>query len=534
MCTPSQPLIIAEDRPLSRPFLVRGSLWNNPWVAVPFILALFAVVNWVATRPVPPGEPSVSLLLAGLFTAFALVTGFITFRKRIWLEVTVNGFILRDRRGRRHVPREHVLGLKENWKTRRTGFLRRRIGLEYQHDGATHRALFDYEVPPAHPDPLATTWENIAQHIAEAARRELPRGSRLCGDGWQLVEGVLYYRHGRRSVKLSELTWLGHFDGCLCLWKGDEETPFLRIRSDTWNAGPLGRLLGEVVHRRPLPEAGGGLGRLLFRRRSPEWIVGLCLLLPFLALFLGLLVLGVRAEQRGADHGPGAFLVAFISLPFALLGAVCLRRGLRNNLRCHELGVAQRRGRALLQLRDDDIVTLSGSPLEAPVLIELWPQGDLDRPTFVFRTASRPDPDLKGLFDRITGRLADVWQRRLAAGEPFIWTLRLCFLPGGLEYRPDNHNEPMVVPYERTRFGTFDGQFLLYVEGGPQPVLKEAMTQPGFAVGLELLRRLYTSRSIHPTTPPPGSPAQTGITRREPAPQELTTDYTDKTDNKNR
>src|SRR5262249_18491224 len=156
-------------------------------------------------------------------------------------------------------------------------------------------------------------------------------------------------------------------------------------------------------------------------------------------------------------------------------------------LRFHEFGVVQPglwRTKVLLY---SQIATMTCRGTNLLIFAPAYGSG---LPTVRYRSfASEVDEGLKALRDPVAWLIGYRWADELAKG-PVVWTLRLRFLPGGLEYRPwqlFGLAPAVTVPYHYTHY-TLAGEFFhLHVQGGERPECKEALAAPNFYPGLALL-----------------------------------------------
>src|SRR5262249_17820136 len=102
-------------------------------------------------------------------------------------------------------------------------------------------------------------------------------------------------------------------------------------------------------------------------------------------------------------------------------------------VRFHEYGVVQPGLWGPRVLMDHEIATMT---CQGPRRLVFAPAPGCGLPTVRYHSfGSDHDEGLKALRDHVAWLIAQRWAEQLAKG-PVGWTLRLRFLPGGLEYRP--------------------------------------------------------------------------------------------------
>src|SRR5207302_11129048 len=106
-----------------------------------------------------------------------------------------------------------------------------------------------YVVTAGQVDPLAALLDRVAQGLARRTAEGLDQGSSLRGKGWLLDRAGL--RRGKRVYPLDEISWVGFFDRRVCIWRGNDERPALRIPLLSRNAGVLGLVLWQQIQKRP-------------------------------------------------------------------------------------------------------------------------------------------------------------------------------------------------------------------------------------------------------------------------------------------
>jgi hypothetical protein len=293
-------------------------------------------------------------------------------------------------------------------------------------------------------------------------------------------------------VAAGRLRKVGYFDGRLCAWRDDEERPFLALPRGGRNVQPLAVLLWETVQASPdanRPLSGRPLGRVILDRRNREWRVLLALALLFappMAFVAGRQLLDPWPSRRTLGVGLAVFFAAILAAFVALAVWSWLSR-----LRFHEYGVVQPGLWRTKELMYHEIATMT---CRGTSWLSFAPAPGSGRPTIRYaRFSSHPDEGLKALRDHVAWLIGSRWAQQLAHG-PVGWTLRLRFLPGGLEYRAWQLFGPgpaVVVPYHYTHYALVGEELHLHVQGGEAPVCKESLAAANFFPGLALLDMIY-------------------------------------------
>jgi hypothetical protein len=518
----------ALDRPLTVPLLVRGAADNRLLQALFWIAGgLFAVgLCAFLQHPARGGRVGALLFFAGAALAAAPAVGLLLYLlpRRLWLQVTVTGFVLTRPAGSESCGDEQVVGLSRDSSMAADGAVTHRVSLEVERGGEVERLSCRYKLSANTPDPLAAFWDRLAGRLARSAREALGRGEALAGPDWRLDAAGLHWRG--EVTAAGRLRKVGYFDGRLCAWRDDEERPFLSLPRGGRNVQPLAVLLWELLQaspdaNRPLP--GRPLGRVILDRHNREWRVLLALALffaPLMALVAGRLLLSPWPRQRTMGIGL-AGLFAPILVAFLVLAVWSWR----TRLRFHEYGLVKPglwRTRVLMY---DEIATMT---CRGTNWLSFAPApGSGRRPTIRYlRFGSGPDEGLKALRDHVAWLIGSRWAGQLEHA-PVGWTLRLRFLPGGLEYRARQLfglAPAVVVPYHYTHYALVGEEFHLHVQGGESPVCKESQASANFYPGLALLDMIYErlgadeDRSPAPRERPAAPGDETRIVGRDGGP----------------
>jgi hypothetical protein len=210
-----------------------------------------------------------------------------------------------------------------------------------------------------------------------------------------------------------------------------------------------------------------------------------------------------------------------------VVGGFAIYRGRTNRLVFHEFGVSQpaRKGARTLFYTEIGTVIWKNA-----LFIILRPRAGIDKPEIRFRTGTRHrqhEDDLAQMRDFCCYWLARNWADELHK-DPIVWTPRLRFLPGGLEYRPRGFlgdEEPVTIPYHLTSYQIQNSVFSLFEAGLSRAVCREWAGVPNFYPGLMLLDWIYhsfqqpalpTDRSTFAARPLPQAPRDHRIKGHDP------------------
>jgi hypothetical protein len=477
---------LPQDRSLTRPFLVRGSL-NHPLVVIPTSIGALGVVALLLISLDRPRPQALSCFVPVL-GAFLLALGVALwrFQQRAYIEVTPHGFRLQDRRGVRQLRDEDVLGLSRARQTDRDKASYFHVQLQIR--GEPHRLVCKYSAPSGEIDPLGRFWDRLTAGLAKRTQETFASGGKLIGTNWILDQAGLHVG-SEDPIPIERICKVGHYEYQICLWKDLDERAFFRTSSAGFNAQPLAKLIYDAIMARNVPcptLPSHPLGRILMQRSEGQRMTLHWLLLT--GLCVGWAVWRVFSQTNGEVALP---LLVALACILILWGVVLLVLSPWGTIVFHELGLSQPWGARTKLLRYDQIEQITISS-DGGMLIE--PKKDRDLPIIRFRSINLLwDHGLADMQSQICGQLAREWGKRVPDG-PVTWTNRLRFLPMGLEYRSwtlFTREEPVTVPYHMTRWEIKEGHFWLYVKHEAKAVLKVKLETPNLRVGLELLNQIY-------------------------------------------
>ncbi len=487
----------AGDRPLTVPLLVRGGLDPNTQRELVIIARLSALMAVVTIICGIVGAPGLLVLMQFTFAAGfgSLALGIFLWyhTRRRWLEVTLTGIVLTQRGQKIPVRDEQVIAVSRQRKIVPPGFFERVVRLEIDREGAVETIESCYSLVRGQIDPLDALLNRLFRSLAHRTREGLSRGAALSGKGWRVDRDGLHCVVGRmRSIyPLECLARVSRHGGCLCLWKGIEERPFLCIPLGSRNAYPLEIFLQQsnLANRARVQELPGKpLGRMLLRHHNPDRGRGLAVAAGALVVTAFLIMMGLPPVTTFWQLG--CLLLGALTVCIAPLGVLAFLRSNRPTIHFHEAGVSLPRRDGVRELLYTDVETMT---LKNGQEILFTPKAGSNRPIIHYRSVyGRATNELLRYRDQAACVIAHRWRAELANG-PVTWTPRLRFLPDGLEYRPESAmgtGEPRTVPYDKISYQVEQGHFLLLVKGQSAPVAKERLDGVNVFPGLMLLRMI--------------------------------------------
>ncbi len=464
-----------------------------------------------------------SVLIAGGVAAFsAVMSALLIARSRFQVEITPDGFRVRDRRGEREFSDDQVICASlSNNSNYTNGLLQsttRTFDVWVEGESGSEQIKLVNRLALGARDPAALLIERVHAHLYERAQAALAAGQNFEGEDWTLhaAELIVNTRRDPHGVRFEDLAAADTFDGHLCVWKHGQDEPVLRIPIGSANTHVLLQLLRERI---AAPSANGELrtgdelGRILFERKPDRGMVWLMWLAPpaFLIVLAVTIFLGAFLGQRGA-WGMGT-AICFIA---AGLWVLSLTQNV--TLRVYEQGVRRKWlfGTQQLKYADVDAFTYSAvrqfvkgvyAGTNFTLTFASRAQGKTTKLTYA-RKLRNADADLDHLRDSVSRRIADRMAAEFGKGRMVAWTDGLRFLPEGLEYRASSffgRKAPIVLPYSQVLgHDANQGTFWLWIVGKKKPVVKENMAQPNFFPGFMLLTRVLAARQA---TAPAGAPA---------------------------
>lgn len=447
--------------------------------------------------------------VCGLLAVLAAVA---TAARRRCVQITEDGFRVVDRRGERAYTDDEVIcasvRTRPHYSAGELKATTRVFDLWVEGTSRAERIEMVTQIRPSTPDALSPLIDRIHEYLYRRAVEAIENREAFEGEGWTLHPGELVVARRRTTdaVRIDELAAVDVFDDNICVWRRGEDEACACIPLDTANAYVLAQFLrnhvnddGPDAHK----ESGGGLGRLLFERKSSRLVTLCAAIIPIgIASILAAAVIGAWLQRRNEP----LILGAVLALTFGAIWVLVLSRATR--LRCYEHGLVRYWLRRETQLRYSDLETFQYSAVPQYV------KGVYAGTTFTLTFVSSADGRRRKLTHSTTLRSADnelerlrdhvsrVIALRMAAdfqnGKVVDWTDGLRFLPEGLEYRKAGllgRKPAEIFSYDEIQgFDTSQGPFHLWVTGNMKPVIKENVTQANFIPGLMLLGDLLASR----------------------------------------
>ena len=499
--------------------LVRRATWAGPVVLGGFGLALAVLGGFVLAAPKPPLAAGAALVGGGLLLlAVGVAWRVIELRRRVWVTVRPEVFGVRDSSGATEYADAEVMSMaverKKNYANGEFKSVTRTLTLW------TAPATEGAPAPPpmtmvnvlklGEADPLGAFLVRLNERLVVQARGDMGAGYAVPGDGWSLDGELLSVTAPGRAAEVArrDITAVDVVDDEVCVWVRGRDDAAAKIPLRSANAYLLLQLLGEELQARKTeggaeqePDAGGGLGRIIFERKPGAGsVAGFAVLgLALAAAAPGLVAVG--ANQRNPKDEPGFYAGAAA----CALGALACAAGAYSSrvalFRCHELGVRRRTLTADKRLRFDEIASFSfaatrhftnGAYTGTSFALRFVPDAESRADRIDYNpTLKNADEELDQLRDHVSRVLAGRMLRDLRAGRTVRWTANLAFAPEGIEYRPSGwtgRKPAQLLPYRD--FGTFDmqaGVFYLYAAGSKKAVASEQVGAANFFPGFLLL-----------------------------------------------
>jgi len=363
--------------------------------------------------------------------------------------------------------------------------VRRRLGLRW----ATGRAKLEHLALDGRPDGVGPVLNALRTRVADACERRLRSGGTLAGKGWVLDAEGLHPRAGAPAVPVPELAEVGLFQGSICVWKGEDERPFVSVPASSANAALLREVVARGLEGKKPREAGSGLGRVLFEKSGSRVVA-----LAVMALGLGAGVVGVITI--GDNPGTGALV--------AILGATLIVGGLaaaRGSLRCHQKGVVKRSllGERVLRYADLEKLTYgatrhyhNGIYTGTNISMKLAPAPGA-KPIGFSTTTRGSESDLEMLREHVAGVIAERLHERLAHEAEVTWTGSVRLSPKGIRFprrKLLGKGPETFAEYADLRYSIDSGTFHLFTPGEKSSVLDLSCSVENFYPGFALLSRL--------------------------------------------
>jgi hypothetical protein len=490
---------------MNDPILVRGTMrtWDCTLLLVLGLLLLLGAALAVAFS-----EGVVAGLLVAAACVSALAGALIRYRRarrRRWVQDQGDGFLVSDSAGERRFRDDDILSMallyKQNYHQGLPTSVTRRFLVWVAGSGPMPERIEMVNTPkPGAADPLNRLIHRIGDLLCQRAEDELANGQPVLGEGWTLHGDELTVRTGGtpQVCRLEDLAAVDVVDNAICIWRSGQDETFARVPRASANAYVLQRLLEDRRDERPAPATPpeGGLGRVIFERRSRRgtftFLVVLACFLLFVTVMLLLAGLTVGPEPVLWGLGLGAGAVA------SFVGALQVRCA---RFRCHQYGVYKAGLLGERSLRYTDVASFSYSAVRHfhngaytgtrfHLGFEPIP-GQGNNPIRHSVMLPHADQELDNLRDQVARMIAARMTQQLGTSERVPWTNSLTLLRDGIEYQPRGlfgRKEPLFIPFKDIQsYQIHKGTFYLWMRGRPKPVAQEAMTRANFFPGFYVL-----------------------------------------------
>jgi len=495
------------------PLIPVGSSHREWWFVVLVALSILLVLCGGALVLVHHEAGFPVLISGGVISFVALLSAVVIAARKVSVQITPDGFIVRDRYGEREYTDMAVLCASLQSQSHYTNGERRATTRTFEvwvetEEGSAERVKMRNRFAVGGSDPLGLLIDRILGHLYDQASSVLSDGESFEGQGWSLNSREFAWAQKRQSVTIpvGELTAADVFDSELCVWRSGNDEPVVRIPMSAANAPVLLTLLRERVVAPTAGEAetSGGLGRVLFERKPSSGSTVALWIMPIGAasLFLG----GVLMALLMKRFEP-AIVLGVVSAVLTQIWLVPLSQHV--SLRCHEHGVSRRWLRREQRLRYSEIDLFTYSAIRQYVkgvysgtsFTLTFASNAAGKLTYT-KTLRNADDELDRLRDRVGRILAERMAKQFGTGSTVSWGDALRFFPEGLEYRASGflrRKAPVMIPFDQIAgIDITDGQFRLWRTGQKGHAVKESVAQPNFFPGYFLLLRLLASESSKP------------------------------------
>jgi len=426
-------------------------------------------------------------------------------RVRTWLILHPDGIEIEGPDGHRAIHDSQVtaaaLETKKNLSNGELASITRKFTIWAEDQPAP--VLMENKIKVNTPDPLAELIHRLLDRLSRKFAEDLSKGGTVGGDGWQLSSQALAVGRAphEQQIPVSELTAIDMYEGQMCVWRQGSDTAIARLPLGGRNVYLLPALaqpfLSEHQAGKGTAES-GGLGRILFERKTRRTTIVLTIIGGLVMLLVGvILTIAGMMEQAGKDSPLLIGIILSIAGPLvSLLGASFAF----SSFRCHERGVFQKNLFGQKTLRYTDVGSFlysatrhyhNGAYTGTHLLLQFRPLA-AGQPTIKYGTTSHgDDDDLDELRNFISRAIAVRMAEQINAGQPVPWTANLHFVPEGIRCRPDGFlgkKDFVLIPY--AEYGGYDmqqGVFYLFAKGKQKYVASEQSSADNFFPGYFLL-----------------------------------------------
>jgi hypothetical protein len=479
-----------------------GSSYKTWKFVMPLLLTVLMVGIGAAVTILNKELTLVPLAIGGGFWLLTLLAWTLIARRRCWIELTDDGFILTNKQGEREYKDEDIRGIC-NWVHNNFsgGLLKSvtrytRLWLDTG-SGIEQTGLLKYGSPAGQECPLGYLKDRVIPKLVEREKAAIEAGKTVTGEGWELRKNELYVtlRKHTESVRTDDIAATGYWDQHLCIWKKGEEKPSIRFPSESKNLYVLAGLLeGLIPHREGQEQAPAGtLGRILFERKKTNCF----------SIFV--MVAGVAGAIALA--AAELYIPAAVGVIAGLIAGFWLQVTKKCFFRCHEFGVHHQGTFGENSLRYDEMASFSygatrrfvnGVYQGTDFALGFAPFSDAGKKGISYTTTIKgQDEELETLREHISKVIAGRMATELDQGRPVQWTEGMRFLPDGIEHRPKKvfggRKEPAFIPYsEVSNYYLHEGSFFLTTSPDNKIAIQEEVNQANFFPGFVLLNVIFS------------------------------------------
>jgi hypothetical protein len=508
-----------------------GSSYRVRWVIVPFAAAIVLLTVGTIDAVLWPMDMKsarqliVSSGLCALATVGAMA---VIARQRYEVEPTLDGLIVRDRKGERAFRIDQVIcASKRVDQNYRNGVLQsttRTFDLWVEDESGSTRFKLLNTLELEKIDPLAAFIERVEAHLEKRANALLDAGQPFEGEGWTLYPDRLEFKTGAsvKSILLAGLVAADVIDGKLCIWRQNEAEPEAQISNKSANAAVLARLLNDRVGKSPMGVASDNdpLGRLLIERSPNRWLGVAAYALKIAAVAMGTIPLAAIPFLKFAPGPLFALLLFGLSYALICILAVYLWIGSvtsRKIFRWYEHGISlyTKRCETRFQFAEIDgfkygAFSLSLGDIYRRKLVLLkftLSTGNSGSRNEWFTCYLRESDDV---FEKLSDKVNYLISERILAtflqSNSADWTDSLRYTANGLEYRARafiGRRAPILIPYDTIRSHSIEpvGEFFafrLWTVDRKKPLMPESVYAPNFYAGylvLDSIRQIAAQRA---------------------------------------
>jgi hypothetical protein len=444
------------------------------------------------------------MALVGILAVIAFeIYAYVLRSQRAWIEDLGNGFRYITPAMTREYRDEDVVGVTLERKIDNTQInnVRAVTKTSFWVDGETAPLSIEAWSSASQPDLAAPLVNRQIAGLTARMRTLIQQGGALRGTQWLLSRN--YFESGRPGqedrLDVNSIAACDIFGNQVCVWRIGQDHPTVKLPAASINAILLPALLQEMIPQREgQPAVGGGMGRVLFERKSHYW-TGIALSVIFFIIAAGSLV--------GALQDP---FVLWVTAVFVILGGVCAIwtvHAAHASFACHERGLRKTSffGEQLLQYQDVARFTYSatrqyvnGAYTGTSINMNFEPvPGVAARAIHYFTNVRGSDDDLDALRDHIARVIAARLAKQLSDGQKVQWTSTLALAPEGIEYHPSGflgRKPPVLLPYAQYAGYSIDqGTFHLFSRESQKSIFNEQISAPNFFPGFFLLQMMLHS-----------------------------------------